>query len=93
MIRVEYEPMLGDMNMAGKRKITQVTPQFGNNRSHSMKATRRQFKPNIQSKRIWIPEAGRFVRVQVTAHELKVIDKIGLDAFMKRQGRSIKSLL
>ena len=73
--------------MAGKRKITQVKPQFGNNRSHSMKATRRQFKPNIQSKRIWVPEAGRFVRVQVTAQELKTIDKIGLDEFMKRQGR------
>jgi large subunit ribosomal protein L28 len=25
------------------------TPQFGNNRSHSLKATRRQFKVNVQN--------------------------------------------
>ncbi len=79
--------------MAGKRKITAVKPQFGNRRSHSMKATRRQFKPNIQNKRIFVPELDRWVRVQVTAKEIKTIDKIGLKEFLKRQGRSINSLL
>ena len=28
------------------------SPQFGNNRSHSMRATPRRFNPNIQSVRI-----------------------------------------
>jgi ribosomal protein L28 len=55
--------------MASKRKISAVIPQFGNNRSHSLKATRRQFKPNYQSKRLWIPEMKQFLRVKVTASE------------------------
>ena len=70
-----------------------VKPQFGNNRSHSLKATRRQFKPNYQNKRLWVPELERFVRVRVTAKELRTIDKIGLHKFMARQGRSIKELI
>lgn len=79
--------------MASKRKISAVTPQFGNNRSHSLKATRRQFKPNYQSKRLWIPELKQFVRVKVTAGELRTIDKIGLNAFLKQQGISVKDLM
>jgi len=79
--------------MASKRSISNVTPQFGNNRSHSLKATRRQFKPNYQSKRLWVPELKQFLRVKVTAGELRTIDKIGLDAFLKQQGMSVKDLL
>jgi ribosomal protein L28 len=70
--------------MASKRRISTVTPQFGNNRSHSLKATRRQFKPNYQSKRLWVPELKQFLRT---------IDKIGLDAFLKQQGITVKDLL
>ncbi|MAS34101.1 MAG: 50S ribosomal protein L28 [Anaerolineaceae bacterium] len=79
--------------MASKRKISTVTPQFGNNRSHSLKATRRQFKPNYQSKRLWVSELGQFVRVKVTAGELRTIDKIGLNGFLKQQGLTVKDIV
>jgi large subunit ribosomal protein L28 len=79
--------------MASKRKISAVKPQFGNNRSHSLKATRRQFKPNYQSKRLWVSELNRFVRVTVTAGELRTIDKIGLPAFLKQRGMTVKDLV
>ena len=79
--------------MASRRSISTIKPQFGNNRSHSLKATRRQFRPNSQNKRLWVPELERFVRVRVTARELRTIDKIGLQEFMARQGRSVKELL
>lgn len=78
--------------MASKRKISAVKPQFGNNRSHSLKATRRQFKPNYQSKRLWVPELDKFVRVTVTASELRTIDKIGLRTFLKRQGLTLNDI-
>jgi len=81
------------MVMPGRRNITQKKPQFGNNRSHSLKATRRKFKLNMQNKRIYVVSMKQFVRVQATAQEFKTIDKIGLEAFLKRQGRTIKSLL
>ena len=78
--------------MASKHKISAVKPQFGNNRSHSLKATRRQFKPNYQSKRLWVPELDKFVRVKVTAGELRTIDKIGLRSFLKRQGLTLNDI-
>jgi len=79
--------------MAGKHRITKQKPGFGNNRSFSLKATRRKFGLNMQTKRIYVPELDQFVRVQITAGEIRTIDKIGLPEFMKRQGRSIKELV
>jgi large subunit ribosomal protein L28 len=79
--------------MAGRRKVTGVKPLFGNNRSHSMKATRRKWEPNLQSKRFYIASADQWVRLKVTAKEIKTIDKIGVVEFLKRQGRTVNSVL
>lgn len=49
------------------------TPMFGNSRSHSMKATKRQFKPNIQ--RVKVMEHGRLVTRNVCARCLKTLTK------------------
>ncbi|MFH0946196.1 MAG: 50S ribosomal protein L28 [Planctomycetota bacterium] len=35
--------------------------------------TRRRFKPNLQSKKIWVPELNRFVRVRVCASVMKTV--------------------
>jgi large subunit ribosomal protein L28 len=79
--------------MPNKRKITQKKPLFGNNRPFSLKATRRHQNPNLQWKRIYVPELDRTVRVKVSAKELRTIDKIGLNKFLKRQGRTLQSVL
>jgi large subunit ribosomal protein L28 len=79
--------------MASKRKITNVTPQFGQSRSKAYNTVKRTFAPNMQTKRIFVPELERFVKVRVTAKEIKTIDKIGLREFMKRQGKALESLL
>lgn len=79
--------------MASKRNISGKKPMFGNARSFSMRANRRQFKLNMQTKRIYVPELGRKVEVKVTVDELRTIDKIGLMAFLKRRGINVNSLL
>ncbi|MDX1992019.1 MAG: 50S ribosomal protein L28 [bacterium] len=78
--------------MAGNRKRTGQTPRFGNQRSHSMIATRRKWNLNLQNKRFFVPELGGSVRVQVTAAEMKTIDKIGLPAFLRQRGLSLADL-
>lgn len=78
--------------MARKTKITQTRPMFGNRRSHSMRASRRLFNPNLQSKQIYVPETDEFIRVRVTARELKTIDKIGLVEFLSRQGLTLNAV-
>ncbi len=39
--------------------------------------TKRKFKPNIQSKRVWVPELNRFVRVKLSTKALKMISVKG----------------
>ncbi len=49
-------------------------PQFGNNRSHSLRATRRQFKPNIQ--RVHVLEDGKYVRKYLCTKCIKTLAKM-----------------
>ncbi len=79
--------------MPGRRKITGVKPLFGQSRSKAYNTVKRQFKPNLQNKRIFVPELDRWVRVKITAKELKTIDKIGFNEFLKRRNVSLKTLL
>lgn len=79
--------------MPGRRKITDRKPLFGRQRSHAFNTTNRKFKLNMQNKRFYVPELGKHVRVQVTAQEIKTIDKIGLMAYLKRRGINIKRLV
>lgn len=79
--------------MASKRKITQTKPLFGQSRSKAFNTVKRKFSPNIQTKRIFVPEVDQWVKVRVTAKEIKTIDKIGLPEFLKRQGKKLESLL
>jgi len=63
-------------------QVCQVTgrrPKAGNNRSHSMRATKRRFMPNIQKRRFWVPNEARFVHLTVSARGLKRIDRVGID--------------
>ncbi len=48
-------------------------PMFGNNRSHSMKATKRQFKPNIQ--RVKVQEKGKMISRNLCAKCVKTLTK------------------
>ena len=39
--------------------------------------TRRRFRPNLQWKRVWVPELERFVRVRVSPQALKTMSRDG----------------
>jgi large subunit ribosomal protein L28 len=69
--------------MARRDEITGKTVMTGNNVSHANNRTRRRFLPNLQSKRIWVPEENRFVKVKISAKTLRTIDKKGLIAILK----------
>lgn len=49
-------------------------PMFGNRRSHSMRATRHKFKPNLQ--RVKVMENGAMVRKTLCAKCVKALAKI-----------------
>jgi large subunit ribosomal protein L28 len=53
---------------------------------HITKMVPRNFLPNLQSQRIWVPELKKFVRVRVTARGLKTINKQGAYKALKKAG-------
>jgi large subunit ribosomal protein L28 len=52
----------------------------GNRVSHSNIKTKRKVKANVQSKRIFDVETGRFVRVKLSTRALRTLNKKSLSA-------------
>jgi len=69
--------------MAKRCHLTGVGPQFGHKVSHANNRSNRKFLPNLQWKRVWVPELQRWVRLRLTAKAIKTLDKKGLWAMLK----------
>lgn len=53
---------------------------------HVTKVVKRKITPNLQTKRIWVPEFGRFVRMKLSCRALKTINKNGALQTLKKAG-------
>ncbi|MEM8908182.1 MAG: 50S ribosomal protein L28 [Bacteroidota bacterium] len=67
--------------LTGKRPIT------GNNVSHSNRKTKRRFLPNLQKKRFYIPETDKWVTLKVSSKAIRIINKVGIFAYLKKLER------
>lgn len=68
-------------------RVCQVTGKkrlIGNNVSHSKRRTKREFAPNLRTKRFWLEEEQRFVTLKVSAAGIRTINKNGLSATLKK---------
>ena len=63
-------------------ELTGKKPLAGNNVSHSKRRTKRRFLPNLQKKRIWDQESGKWITVRISTSALKTIDKKGFSAVL-----------
>lgn len=72
--------------MARKCMLTGKRPNVGNKVSHSHRKSKKRQYPNLQSKRVWWEQGGRFVRLRVSTRALRTIDKKGLQAFADEAG-------
>ncbi len=64
--------------ITGKRAMT------GHNVSHSNHKTKRKFNVNLFPKKFYWPEQDCWVTIKVSAAGLRLINKIGVDAAIKR---------
>ncbi len=78
--------------MARRCSITGKKPLSGNSVSHSHNKTKRWQRPNIQSKRLYVPELNRWVRVRLSTRALRTVTKLGLLPFLKKQGLSLNDV-
>lgn len=69
-------------------KICQLTgkkPLVGNNVSHSKRRTKRRFNPNLQTKRIYVQEVDKWIKLRLTTRALRNMEKIGTYKYLKQQ--------
>lgn len=72
-------------------KVCQLTgkrPIAGNHVSHSNRKTKRRFEPNLQKKRFFIPENGKWVTMKVSTKAIRIINKLGVFAYLKKLERA-----
>lgn len=70
--------------MARVCQITGKKAQNGNLVSHANNKTKRKFYVNLFSKRFYSPEKEEWVSLKVSAHGLRIINKLGFDEAYKR---------
>ncbi len=78
--------------MSRRCSITGKGPLSGNRVSHAHNKTRRRQLPNLQWKRIYVPELDRTIRVRLSTRALRTIDKKGLMAFLRDEGLTIRNI-
>lgn len=57
---------------------------IGNNVAHSKLRTKRTFDLNLKKKRFWSETGQRFITLKVTTKGMRIIEKNGLDATLKK---------
>ena len=65
-------------DLSGKHKVR------AQNVSHSNIKTKRWQRLNVQSRRIWVPELSKFVRLNITTRDLRSIDKLGFWPYLTK---------
>jgi large subunit ribosomal protein L28 len=78
--------------MARRCTISGVTHQNGHRVSHANNKTHHKFYSNLQNKRFFVSELGKYVRLRVSTRMIRTIDKIGLTNALKKHGITLKQL-
>ena len=74
-------------------KITGKRPRVGNNVSKANNKTKRRQYPNLQNKRVFIPETGRTVKLKLSTKAIKTLDKIGLQSFLNKNNLKLSDIM
>ena len=64
-------------------ELTGKKAMVGNNVSHALNRTKRKFNANLMTKRFYIPEEDKWVRLKISASALKNINRLGISAVIK----------
>lgn len=72
-----------------KSVITGLRRKVANKVSHSNIKTKRWQHPNLQERKLFVPELGRFVRIVLSTRDLRTVDRVGLVSYASRHGIDI----
>ena len=78
--------------MARVCQVTGKSVMSGNNVSHANNRTRRRWLPNLHERRFWVASENRWIKLRVSNHALRTIDKNGIEAViaeMRARGEKV----
>ena len=78
--------------MARRCQLTGKGPLTGNRVSHSNRKTKRRQLPNLQKKRIYIPEMDQWVSIRLSTRALRTVTRKGLLKFLRDEGLTLKDV-
>jgi large subunit ribosomal protein L28 len=82
-VQQQYEQRRWRSNRSKRGLYDGKDVKSGNNRSFSMRATKRKFKPNVFIKRVYSEILDEMIRFHLTTSALRSIDKVGgLDNYL-----------
>ncbi len=64
-------------------ELTGKKAMVGNNVSHALNRTKRKFNANLITKRFYIPEEDKWMKLKISTSALKNINKLGISAVLK----------
>ncbi|MFT6699354.1 MAG: large subunit ribosomal protein L28 [Porticoccaceae bacterium] len=64
-------------------ELTGKKAMVGNNVSHAMNRTKRKFDANLMTKRFFIPEEDKWIKLKISASALKNINRKGISVVIK----------
>ncbi len=73
-------------------KITGKRPRSANNVSKANNKTKRKQYPNLQSKRVFIPETGQTVKLKLSTKAIKTLDRIGLQSYLNKNNLKLRDI-
>jgi large subunit ribosomal protein L28 len=78
--------------MSRRCPLTGKKPLVGYNVSHAHNKTKMRQLPNLQWKRIYVPELKRWVRLRISTSALRTLNKKGLLQYLNEKGLRLKDV-
>lgn len=69
--------------MSRRCQVTGKQPLVGHKVSHSNRKAKRRYEPNLKTKRFWLEDERRWIRLRVSARGMRIIDKRGLNDVLR----------
>tara|TARA_Y100000590_G_scaffold158603_1_gene182036 strand:- start:3725 stop:3964 length:240 start_codon:yes stop_codon:yes gene_type:complete len=73
-------------------KLTGKKPLRGNRVSKANNKTNRFQYPNLQKKKVFVPELNKSVNIKLSVKAIKIVDKLGLIPYLKKQGLTLADI-
>ncbi len=72
-------------------QVTGKAPLAGMNVSHSHVRTHKRSLPNLRYRRYWVDSEKRWIRLRLSAHGMRIIDKRGIEVVLEEmRARGVK---